>query len=208
METPKLILASASPRRRELMQRMGLAFDVVPSRVDESAIPADHPRTFANRAAWLKAKDVAERCEPGTLVVASDTVVTLRSVILGKPADAAEARRMLRFLSGQRHEVITAVALAPGGGGDARVESATTAVAFRTLDEREIDDYIATGSPFDKAGAYGIQDGGGAFVERLEGDWYNVMGLPCALLASMLAESVPSLEVQVPPQPPEWRSRS
>jgi len=183
------------------MTRMGLTFDVLPSRVDESKIPADHPRTFANRAAWLKAKDVADRCEPGTLVVASDTVVTLRNVVLGKPADAAEARRMLRFLSGQRHDVITAIALAPSGGGQIHVDADTTRVTFRTLGDREIDDYIATGSPFDKAGAYGIQDEGFDFAESIDGDWYTIMGLPCNLLARMLGDAIPGIALRVPPQP-------
>lgn len=184
-----LVLASGSPRRRELLERMSVPFEVIPSTVDESTIPADHPRTFALRAAYAKAADVAARVGEGRLVLAADTVVTLDGLLFGKPSSNLDARRMLTRLSGRTHEVITGLALARAGHAEVSLDSATTAVVFKTLTDHELDRYLANGEHSDKAGAYGIQGKAGAFVERLEGDYFNVMGLPCGLVARMLASA-------------------
>ncbi len=191
--TTRVILASGSPRRRELLAAMGVSFEVRTSGVDESRIPADHPRTFANRAAWLKAKAVAENESAETVVIAADTIVTISGMLLGKPANEAEARQMLRRLSGNSHDVITAVAVARGGENRLIVDSDTTRVIFNELTAAEIDHYIRSGGPMDKAGAYGIQEIGDRFIERIDGDWFNVMGLPCSLLTRMLEEMAPEL---------------
>ncbi len=180
---------------------MGMTFEVRTSGVDESKIPADHPRTFANRAAWLKAKAVAAGEMPETIVIAADTVVTVSGMLLGKPANGKEARWMLDRLNGKSHDVITAVAIARGGESVPVVESDTTRVVFHELSGVDLDRYIATGGPMDKAGAYGIQDVGSRFVERIEGDWFNVMGLPCAMLARMLGEMAPELGTYRIPDP-------
>lgn len=200
----RIVLASASPRRRELLDAMGVAHDVVPSTVDESLIPADHPRTFAIRAAYAKALDVAGRVASGRLVLAADTVVTLDGVLYGKPATAAEARGMLERLSGRRHEVITGVALARAGHADVVLGSETTGVTFRALRREEIDLYLAHDEHADKAGAYGIQGAAGAFVEGLEGDYFNVMGLPCRLVARLLGEVGVAAKQPTPPR--RWTS--
>lgn len=200
-----LLLASASPRRRELLAAMGLEFEVMPSAVDESAISADHPRTFALRAAFAKARDVAARLEPDRWVLAADTVVTRQMVLFGKPADAADARRMLRALSGETHEVITALALARSGAQETHLHATHTMVQFRPLTETEIDAYIATGEPTDKAGAYGIQGQGGDLIESIRGDYYNVVGLPCGALADMLQDNgLPGATI-IPQAPLRWR---
>ncbi len=199
-------MASASPRRRELMTEMGLNFDVRVSEIDESKVPADHPRTYAIRLAYVKAKDVAVHCEEGSIVVAADTVVTRKGMLYGKPANADEARRMLRQLSGETHEVITGVAVARAGSDEVLLDSETTAVHFRPLGGEEIQAYIDTGRVFDKAGGYGIQEDGGHFVDRIDGDYFNVVGLPCGLLSRML-DDVSSGEFTgtVPTLPVRWR---
>lgn len=183
---------------------MGIAHEVVASNVDECLISADHPRTFALRAAFAKANDVAARQGDGTWVLAADTVVTLRQVLYGKPVTTDEARRMLRQLSGETHEVITALALAQAGTKNTYLRSATTTVTFRALSDRDIEEYVATGEPSDKAGAYGIQGHGGDLIERIRGDYFNVVGLPCALLVEMLAEAGLELGAHVPAPPSRW----
>ncbi|MEQ8820373.1 MAG: Maf family protein [Sumerlaeia bacterium] len=204
---PRLVLASGSPRRRELLTQMGLQFEVLTSDVDERAIPADHPRTFAIRAAYAKAKDVAAKCHgDNALVIAADTVVTHRDVLYGKPTDAADARWMLGNLSGQTHQVITAIALAKADGGDVLLDSATTRVTFRTLAPEEIQHTIAHDPIFDKAGSYAIQERAGEFVTRLEGDYYNVVGLPLEKLVEMLDGLYPVDGLHVPP-PPSFAAR-
>jgi septum formation protein len=194
---PRLVLASVSPRRRELLGSLGVAFDVVPSGVDESLLSASDSVAFARRAAREKCQEVAARVEPDTVVLAADTVVHYhdaagRDITLGKPTDPEDAVRMLQTLSGREHEVTTGVAVRLAGGSIV-VESATTGVRFRALSDREIEEYVATGEPLDKAGAYGIQGGAGRFVEEVRGDLQNVIGLPVRLVAGLLSVDFPDL---------------
>ncbi|HIS03278.1 MAG TPA: septum formation protein Maf [Candidatus Pullichristensenella avicola] len=179
----RLILASASPRRRELLQRMGYAFEVCAPDVDEhvEGRAEDIVRTLAVR----KARAAAARCDEG-IVVASDTLVSLEGKPLGKPADESEAYAMLRALSGRSHEVFTGVCLLDAATGREAVEVVETRVRFRALSDAQIWDYIRTGEPMDKAGAYGIQGGAGKFVEALEGSFENVMGFPVDEVERML----------------------
>ncbi len=182
----RLILASASPRRRELLENAGVEFDVRPSRVVEVVRSGEAPEDFARRAACEKALDVAAACPAGSLVLGADTVVVLGDEILGKPSGPEDAARMLRRLSAATHRVITGVCLV---GAPAKIEAEeheTTSVTFRRLDEKEIEDYLATGEPFDKAGAYGIQGFASRFVTRIEGCYFNVVGLPVARVVELL----------------------
>ena len=182
----RLILASASPRRRELLQQAGFAFEVRVPSVNEVPLPDETAEDFARRAARDKALDVAASAPSGSLVLGADTVVVADSEILGKPADVPDAARMLRLLSGVTHRVITGVCLVRT---PARVEALaheTTFVTFSALDEQEIASYVASGEPFDKAGAYGIQGLASKFVTRIEGCYFNVVGLPVALVYDML----------------------
>ena len=189
----ELILASASPRRRQLMETLGLPFRIIPAPGPE--VPPDEAE--AGRTAWYlsqqKARQVAE-AHPEALVIGADTGVGVNGMILGKPRDEADARRMLRLLSGREHQVYTGVSLVRYGVyptvqsyNDTRM--AVTKVFFRELTDAEIDSYVATGEPMDKAGAYGYQGRAGLFVERIEGDYYNVVGLPLCLLGQMLSEA-------------------
>ncbi len=184
---PPLVLASGSPRRREQLKRIGLTFDVDPPWAPEQGWDgSEAPTSFARRTAMAKAAEVARR-RHGSLVVAADTIVVLGDEVLGKPVDAADARSILGRLSGCVHEVHTGVAVASGDGRRASgVE--VTLVHFRELDSGEIYDYVATGEPLDKAGAYGIQAFGATLVRRVEGCYFNVMGLPIVRLLSLLAE--------------------
>ena len=173
-----LVLASRSPRRRQLLERLGMAFMVKGSpaeeRVPEGAAPEDAARAMARQ----KVRPVAE-AHPEALVLAADTVVDRDGALLEKPADADGARRMLRSLSGGVHRVCTGVVLAHAATGRDVVFSEVTHVHFAALSDAEIDAYVATGEPLDKAGSYGIQRGfGSVFVERIEGDYHNVVGLP------------------------------
>ncbi len=199
----KLILASASPRRQELLKEMGAEFDVHPSAVDESTILADHPRTFAIRASFAKATDVSQQVTEDALVIASDTVVTLNMKLYGKPRDESEAFHFLRELSGLSHQVITAVAIARGGKEFTMMNSETTRVTFRDLSDAEIRNYIATGEPFDKAGGYGIQGEGGSLVKEIHGDYFNVVGFPCFLVKEMLTEAGYDRPLRIPMPPAE-----
>jgi septum formation protein len=182
-DSMRLILASASPRRRELLRTAGLDVEVRPSSVEEAVRPGESPQDFARRAAADKALAVAATAPPDALVLGADTVVVAGEEILGKPADAA---RMLRALSGVTHRVITGVCLASAPDRIEALRAETTLVTFRPLDEKEIADYIASGEPFDKAGAYGIQGLASKFVTRIEGCYFNVVGLPVALVYDML----------------------
>jgi septum formation protein len=175
MTRPPLVLASGSPRRRELLEMLGLALVVDPADVDETPHADEDPVTYVARVAADKAAVVAAR-QVGALVLAADTTVTLAGEILGKPADAADAARMLARLAGREHAVHTAVAVAVGERVELAVE--TTSVRFVALTDAEIDWYVATGEPLDKAGAYAIQGAGGLFVERIDGSASNVVGLP------------------------------
>lgn len=181
-----LILASASPRRAELLRRLGLDFLVVPSRCRETVLAsASSPAEAVLCAARAKAEEVSRRY-PEALVIAADTIVACSGRLLGKPRDAEEAREMLRLLSGRWHEVWTGVVVCHRASGRSAEEAVLTRVCFRDLTEAEIEGYIATGEPFDKAGSYAIQGYGGLLVERIEGCYTNVVGLPLTRLALML----------------------
>ena len=187
---PPLVLASGSPRRRELLALLGRAFDVDPADVDETAWPGEDVLDYVARVAEAKAAVAVER-HPGRLVVAADTTVELDGVIYGKPFDAADAARMLRALSGREHRVHTHVVVAAAGSRGSRgsAVTVTSLVCFDVLDDLAIDAYIATGEPFDKAGAYAIQGHAAAFVREVHGSVTNIVGLPLAELRALLAES-------------------
>ena len=178
MDLPPLILASRSPRRKRLLRQIGLKFTVRPSDVREDVLDHEPPERNAKRIALTKAVQIAKDLKIG-IVIGADTIVVLGTRILGKPRTHAEARRMLRSLSGRMHTVYTAFALIDAATQKQTVQIEKTKVWFRTLSGREIAEYVASGSPMDKAGAYGIQDDYGAvFVERVEGCFYNVVGFP------------------------------
>jgi septum formation protein len=180
----RLLLASASPRRADLLRAAGYAFDVDPVDVDERRLEGERPAAYVERVARLKAAAGAAR-HPGRVVVAADTAVTVDDLVLGKPHDAAEAREMLRRLSGRSHEVLSGLAVAAGGEVRAVVERTT--VWFRALSDDEVRAYGATDEPLDKAGAYGAQGVASRFIPRIDGSYTNVVGLPIAALADLLA---------------------
>lgn len=183
----EIILASQSPRRRELLERMGIRnFRVVSADIDEREEEQLPPEQLVCRLASRKAEAVAEKAPKGAVIIAADTVVSLDGTVLGKPGDKLEAFKMLSTLSGNRHQVYTGLCVI--WDEDKRTEYEVTDVTFRELGEKEIEDYIATGEPMDKAGAYGIQGYGALLVERIEGDYYNVMGLPVCRLGTVLLE--------------------
>jgi len=184
-DSSKVILASASPRRRQLLGAAGISFEVIESFVPEQHEPGEPARDYALRMAREKAGAVSSRF-PEAIVIGADTIVMCETQILEKPAHPGDARRMLEMLSGRVHTVVTAFALARGGSilESSPVESRVT---FRKLGEAEIDDYIATEEPFDKAGAYGIQGVGGGFISHVEGSRDNVMGLPTERVVAALA---------------------
>ena len=181
-----IVLASGSPRRRQLLEMLGIPHVVDPPHVDERAEPGELPETQAARLAREKALAVATR-SPGATVLAADTVVVLGDRALGKPISAADAVRMLRELSGREHRVVTAVALARDGNVYERCD--VTRVQFRRLADETIEAYVATGEPLDKAGAYGVQGYGAVLIERIEGDFFCVMGLPLRLVTDLLEEA-------------------
>lgn len=181
----EILLASASPRRRELLATLGLNVLVVPSNVDEGERPGYDPRELASLHAAAKADAVAAR-DGSRVIVAADTVVDVDGVPLGKPQDPDEALRMLRALSGREHLVHTAYALVDGSGGRRVDDVETTRVRFHPLAEDELAEYVASGDPFDKAGGYGIQGRGAALVAGIDGDFYTVMGLPLGRLVRRL----------------------
>lgn len=184
----KLILASNSPRRREILRMAGIPFEAVPSTVEEHPGADETPEQYVRRLAVEKAVDVARRMPTGSLVLGADTEVEIEGRVLGKPQDAAHAAAMLLPLSGRSHRVITGLCLLGPQPGSRRVETVTTIVWFATLTGKEIDEYVRSGEPMDKAGAYGIQGLAGKFVERIEGCYYNVMGLPVATVYRLLKE--------------------
>jgi septum formation protein len=190
-----LILASASPRRRELLALAGFTFDVAPADVPEIRKPGEDPIRFVTRLAREKAEAVISReaVPPDALILGADTIVLLDEEVLGKPQDAADAARMLRLLSGRTHQVITGVCLAKGRERQRAAE--VTFVRFTTLSDEEIGAYVATGEPLDKAGAYAIQGRAGRWVPRIHGCYFNVVGLPLALVSSMIEamQGVPPL---------------
>jgi septum formation protein len=193
-ELRSIVLASASPRRRELLVSLGLCVRVVPSEVDEGERPGCGPAELALLHAVAKADAVAVR-EPEGVIVAADTVVDLDGKALGKPADAARAGAMLGALAGREHVVHTAFVTVDASAGRRVVRSSSTRVRFVPLSGRQIADYVATGEPMDKAGAYGIQGRGAALVERIDGDFYTVMGFPLG----EFVRSLPELGYVLPP---------
>ena len=183
-----LILASASPRRQELLRNAGIPFEVQPTDIPEVPLPGELPRACAERLAREKALAISVRF-PARHVLGADTIVVVNGTMLGKPRDAADAVRMLRLLSGKTHEVVTGVCLvAATGSGNGVVEarSETTLVTFRNVADDEIEDYVRSGEPMDKAGAYAIQGRASRWIPRIEGDYFNVVGLPVALVWTML----------------------
>jgi septum formation protein len=182
---PMLVLASASPRRQELLRSAGIIFDVQPAEIPEDALPGEGARDCAERLAREKALAVA-RQRPHDCVLAADTVVVVDGQLLGKPSDAADAARMLRLLSGREHQVITGVCLVVSG--QPSMASETTLVTVSEISDQDIADYVATGEPTDKAGAYAIQGIASRWIPRIEGDYSNVVGLPVALVFRMLRE--------------------
>jgi septum formation protein len=180
-QTHALVLASVSPRRREILGQLGLQFRVVPSRVEEQQIPEEAPADFALRMALAKADEVAGRlgaAQEKTSVLGADTVVVINGDVLGKPRDQQDAGRMLRQLSGTAHQVITAVALRQADRGYRDHVVVTTTVWFRELDEATVAGYAASGEGLDKAGSYAIQGLGAGVVARIDGSYSNVVGLP------------------------------
>lgn len=191
--TCPFILASASPRRQTLLSRLGVRFEVDPSDIDETVDEHTPPEATATRLALEKAWAVAER-HPGALVLGADTIVVIDDTVLGKPASAADAMAMLTRLSGRTHRVYTGIALVHPASGRALAECETTEVTFAPMTGREILEYVSTGSPLDKAGAYGIQDDEGAwFVSGIAGDFYNVVGLPLHRLYTLANREFPDL---------------
>ena len=182
--SPKTILASASPRRRQLLAAAGIPFDVIESSIAEGHSNREPARDYALRMAQEKARAVSSRA-PGAIVVAADTIVVCDGAILEKPASPDDARRMLTILSGRSHVVITAFALVRDAITLER-SAVESRVTFRILEPAEIDEYIATGEPFDKAGSYGIQGLGAGFISDLEGSRDNVMGLPTEQVVAAL----------------------
>jgi septum formation protein len=177
-----IVLASRSPRRRELLDRLAIPYKAEPADVDESRRPAEQPKDLAIRLAREKAMAVARR-RPNEWVLAADTVVVLGDDILGKPVSPEGAMRMLERLSGREHRVITAVALVRGDEIHERCD--VTRVWFRRLDPELISAYVATGEPLDKAGSYGLQGRGAVLVDRIEGDYFGVIGLPLRLVVDL-----------------------
>ena len=182
----KVVLASSSPRRTELLNRAGWPHEVMVAGIDESVRPQEEPAAYVQRLARSKAEAVAQQLEEG-MVLGADTTVVIDNQILGQPRDDADAKRMLKLLNGKWHEVLTAVALVRVGG-ESRVAYETTRVRFAEMSDGEIDWYIESGEPFGKAGAYGIQGKAALFIEEIEGDYFNIMGLPIRLVYELAAD--------------------
>jgi septum formation protein len=173
-----LVLASQSPRRAEILRQAGIAFTVRPAAVDETPLAEEKPEEYVRRLAEQKA--MAVTADPGDIVLGADTTVVIDDEALGKPADTADARRMLALLSGRRHVVLTGICLQRGG--ERIVDHASTAVWFAPMGAQEIDDYVSGGEPMDKAGAYAAQGAASKFISRIEGCYFNVVGLPISLV--------------------------
>ena len=191
----RLVLASASPRRRALLEAAGMAVDVDPVNVDEARLDGESPAQYVERLAREKAAAGARR-HPDALVLGADTTVTLDGDVLGKPVDAAEAAGMLRRLSGQTHEVLTGIAVAWRGAIASHVER--TAVAMAPLSEADIAWYVASGEPLDKAGAYAIQGLASRFIPRIDGSYTNVVGLPVTAVLGLAARLTGAQELAEP----------
>jgi len=182
----RVVLASASPRRTGLLKNIIRDFEVVPSGIDESSVQADTPEDLAVRTALAKATAIARRM-PDAVVIGADTIVVLGERILGKPKDEKEAIRMLEALSGKTHRVITGLAVIDPAKKQPRTAHETTNVKMRKVSEKDIVDYVKSGKPLDKAGSYGIQEIEGAFIENIDGDYNNVVGLPLEKVRELLS---------------------
>jgi septum formation protein len=182
-----VILASNSPRRRDILRQIGIDFVQLPVDADEKIRPGERPEDYAERVSLDKARVAAVKAGSG-VVIAADTIVALESSILGKPTDVRDAHRMLKLLSGRMHHVITGLTVMDAATGKTVTRTVNTKVWFRELSDTEIEAYIATGEPLDKAGAYGIQEKGALLVNRIEGCYFNVVGLPLAVLGQILGD--------------------
>lgn len=196
----KIILASASPRRSELLRQVGFDFEVIPSRADEQEIAGESPQEHVVRLSLDKAREVSTRDDiDGRWIIGSDTIVLCDNNILGKPKDAEDASQMLRSLSGRTHQVLSGYAILDRCTGESRAAAVTTRVSFRSLTDAEISGYIASGEPTDKAGAYAIQGLGAFMVSRIEGSYSNVVGLPlCEVVQALEFLGVPIPVLQQP----------
>jgi len=181
----KLVLASASPRREEILKKLNLKFTIVPAKINEDNFSNDDPIDLVKTLALEKAKSVSELVEEA-IVIAADTVVVFNGQILGKPADEADAKNMLKSLNSNQHQVITGLAVLNSNKEKIFVEHNITDVKMTNMTEKEIDNYIETGEPMGKAGSYAIQGYGGLFVEEIKGSYHSVMGLPIHQLAKLL----------------------
>ena len=182
----KVVLASSSPRRKEILDAVRWPYEAIVAGIDESLKPNEQPAAYVQRLARSKAEAVAARLQSG-LVLGADATVVIDNQILGQPEDEDDTRRMLQLLNGKWHEVLTGVALVRVGG-ESRVEYETTRVRFAEMSEREIEWYISTGEARGKAGAYGIQGAAGLFIEEIEGDYFNIMGLPIRLVYELATD--------------------
>lgn len=184
-----LILASASPRRAEILRNAGIAFEVHPAHIDESRRPGEAPSDYVRRLALEKARAVADANRAQgreAVILGADTIVVAGGEIFGKPASVEDARRMLHRLQGTTHEVRTGIALIRSKDGAESVAEEATRVTFASMSASEIDEYVATAEPMDKAGAYAIQGLAGRYITRIEGDYFNVVGLPLAKVWELL----------------------
>lgn len=187
MASSRIILASASPRRQELLASAGITFSVVPGDIDETPHPGEEPVPHVVRLAEEKAREASTRAA-GRVFIGADTIVVLDGEILGKPCDEAEAAVMLKKLSGRMHHVITGFAVVDLANGTTEKRTVSTEVYFRRLSAAEIAAYVATGCPLDKAGAYAIQGGAASMVEKINGSYTNVVGLPLCEVVGVLRE--------------------
>lgn len=187
-QSTQIILASGSPRRREILEQIGLPFVVVPSQADETMSEGISPFMAVQSLSLLKAADVAKTQPKEALVIGADTVVVFENEILTKPQDKEDAKAMLSRLSGNCHSVLTGLTVLRCRDGKSISVTEETKVYFKELSEKEIESYVNTNEPMDKAGSYGVQGLGGLFVEKLDGDYYNVVGLPLAKLGKILQE--------------------
>jgi septum formation protein len=182
----KIVLASKSPRRAEILRAVGWEFEAVAANIDETRMESEDAVSYVKRLAQTKAETVSKRISNPRLVLGADTVVVIEGEILGQPRDDGDARRMLELLSGKWHEVVTGIALMRGGQTpQVLIEHETTRVRFCEMSAKEIDWYVSTGEPRDKAGAYAIQGRGAIFIEEVQGDYFNIVGLPVRLLYEM-----------------------
>src|SRR5262245_5912618 len=184
---PKIILASASPRRAEILRTVGWPFEALPVDIDESRRPSEEAPNYVERVASEKA-EAAARLASGTVIVGADTAVVIGDEILGKPRDDEDATRMLRLLRGRWHQVLTGIAIFDREASATCTTHEVTEVKFAEMNEDEVSWYVATGEPIDKAGAYAIQGQGARFIEEIKGDYFNVMGLPVSLLYRLVRE--------------------